>query len=706
MYQKSAIPAKFKKLFHKVIPTCYTKVVLDGHLNTGRIYMPYAYIQKFTLIASLLYAPTSFGLYQPTALLLANAEENSWKNDSYSLDPIISELAINIQQQYAPLIVSRQLVHRLIRYQEQNKADQLDPSTKMHELFTHLKKRQLSHGGDVWGDMGISYTLHKAHQEATTNALSPEMGQFLSQQPQIINYFFAARVPLHLWQVYQVKNRKTNSLEPFYALVPPLMPTSNTKNPKRSLISLKLVAFFELHKQAMDESRNTQRADYCTISGELVASMLRALRRKITTQEPPRKLVLSLSGHGCYTRSQFGKAADRIQPKNFESLPTQDQCEREAKEDLGGSIAGLHIPELTSLLTHLDKDNSIAFFYYDTCYSGNQHLVLPYTKKDGTPLEFKYPIVSRCVDSGCSYLSHSVLGATPDGKLRLTCPIDPKAFFEKTSGWCSLSKEERKASSLKPAFLAMIGDTANNNVSMRDSKTTEFIPLLAKNHRRITHESACNPEQLIFKKKQHHLFLDHNAIAGTIVAKAPLIRSSILTNCTHYLASLECTDPKDRAPLDFMSHIFFHDYNKGAVNRMIFFIRTLKLITQGKPHMFHDVMIMHHAIWQNNKNSFAVWRNPKKTILKKSTYTIGFARPSNKNLENVRDFTPLEAHTTLLYYLKLKAEEMSYIEAPALPIAAPHAFDDTVIKEFCEKMYGQKKCNLKTTRKIWKLLGW
>lgn len=668
--------------------------------------MPYSYIQKFILIATLLYAPLSFGLYQPTALLLAQEEENGWKNDSKPLDPIISELAINLQQQAIPLIVSRQLVHRLIRYQEQAKVDQLNPSTKMHELCTHLKKRQLTHHDDVWADPGISYTLHKAHEEATLQALPPEMGQFLREQPHIINYFFAARVPLHLWKIYQVKNRKTKTVEPFYILLPPLMATYSQKNPKTALIALKEIAFLQTHKQATTESLHTQRSDYCTISGELVACMLKALRRKIMSKDESRKFLLSLSGHGCYTRSQFGKVADRIQPKNFASLPTKDQCEREAKEDSSGSIAGLLIPELTALLTRLDKDESIAFFYYDTCYSGNQHLVLPYTEKDGTPLQFKYPIVSRCVDSGCSYLLNSMLGATPQGKLKLTCPIDPKRFFEKIIAWCSLSAEERKVHSLKSAFLAMIGDTTNNNVSMRDTSATGFIPLLAKNHRRITRESAHDPGKLIFKKKQHQLFLDHNVIPTPIIAKAPQIRSSILTNCTHYIKSLECTDPKNRTPLDFICHLFFHDYNKSAVNRIIFFIRTLKLITQGKPHMFHDVLILDHTIWHNNKNSFVLWRNPKKTILKKPTYTIGFVGNSNKTLEKVREFNPLETHTTLLYYLKLKAEEMSYIEAPALSIAAPHAFDDSAIKAFCEKMYNEKRCNLNTTRKIWNLLGW
>ncbi|MGE0009755.1 MAG: hypothetical protein AB7F19_04375 [Candidatus Babeliales bacterium] len=668
--------------------------------------MQYSCIQTLLFLIFLLSIQASNCLYQPVAIHLADQEENPYKSEASLVDPILTDFAINVQQQHASLITSRQFVHRLIRYQEQSAQDQLNTSTRLYAFCKSLASLQSALGLSPVTTPSISFTLYKANEQSgsTPSLIPPHIRGFLRQYPDLLTYFFISQVPLSRWQIFQVINpdTRTITIEPFYVLLPPNTVPSKKKNSKKKGIRLSKVLFSDIHQQALNESQATQHADYGPIPAWLVHGMLKALQKKLTS-DPQQKssLIISLTGHGKYTRSQFGVVADRMQPSTLKAVPRLDQYKDEEK-DTHGRIACLTVQEFRKLLLRLDKDASTAFLHYDSCHSGGQHLVLPYMHEDDKPIRLNFPTVSRCIDSGVSALEFFHLGTTMQDPIVLTCPIDPKSFFEKVVTWCKVRNDTRENNHLKPAFLAMIGKRERNNVCIRDAGAVEFVPLLTPQHRAITHLNT-REEQFTFKKKRHDLFLGHNRISQPIQAIIPRIRSCIPTNCAHFIKELNCTDPQDRAPSDLLTKIFFHKHNLSSLNRLIFFIKTFRLTTQGKTHTLHDFMIMQHPLWGKTKNSFALWRNPK-TPNGDRTYTLTCWQNAQSKLGDLQKVDPVKARQALLYYLALDPSQHSYLEVPSLFSAAPHAFDDTAIKEHCINTLKSKEHGTRAILKVWRML--
>ncbi len=674
---------------------------------------------RFNAVRTLLffiYLTTSnlcLGMHIPVALLFEQHQNNPLHGDSSPIDPMLAELAIHIDQQCTPLVVSRQLVHQLIRHQAQFKAWQKDRSTKLGTLVKYIMHYTKTHSSQPVPNFAHIYSIRNRDPEKPTVNLTPtqlkygnKIVQFLENHPNLVSYLFVTEIPIADWKVYQIKeSKKPQSNVPLYVLMPPTRTTVSTA-PQNSACTLVEVGMDTVMRTALSESPDAQRADYQRLSARTISRILQVIRSSGSTATSSNKLILSLGGHGLYTRSKFGIAVDRIKPATFHEIPTPDQYALEAK-DSTAAIAGLEVPAFKKLLSLLQANGSTELLYYDSCYTGNHHLVLPYQGKPGASCTLSFHAATRGIDAGLSYHDHFKMGFDPKkAALSIICPMDPKKFFERTSAWCALPQEVQKPDELKAAFLAIIGNRQRNHVMLRPAGSSEFSPLVTGKSLCITPEMLQDSKKPITLKKRGQIFLRHNKIDRPIKGQMPMIRSAIPTNSTMYIREMDCTDTKNSSMLAMLSHIFFHPYNQGAINRMIFFVKALTLHTQNTTHKLRDVLIVHNTCYQHQRDSFAIWKNPKKQLLSLPTYSLARSSP-NKGLleENVENTTSQQARNTLLFYLGLDTQEQSYIEAPPLQAAMPDAFDDSKIREHCAQAYANNRINGMAITKIWNLLN-
>lgn len=671
-------------------------------------------VQRLLFFIYLATSTLCLGMHIPVALLFEQKEENALESDSAPVDPMIAELAIHIDQQYAPVVASRQLVHRLMRHQAQFIAAQKDRSTKLGTLMKYIMRYTQTKNSQP--SFAHTYSLRNLEPESPSQQFTQtelkygnKIVQFLEKHPNLVSYIFITQIPVSAWKAYQVSsNKNPNNSPPLYVLMPPSSTALSTQAAKSGSYSLKEIPMDAVMRTAVAESPDTQRADYQALSARSILSCLEVLRAHLggTGTASASKLMLSVGGHGRYTRSQYGILADRTKPTDFTALPQPAQYTLEAK-DSASAIAGLPVPTFIKLLSFLDAKKNTDLVYYDSCHTGNQHLVLPYLNKAGTPRALSFHAATRGIDGGLSSHDHFKMSFDQTKPtLSIRCPMDPKKFFERMSAWCELPQETQQADKLKSAFLAIIGNRQRNNVMFRPASTAEFAPLVTRKSLCITPEMLQESKQpIMLKKNKGQIFLRHNMVDRSITGTMPKIRSAIPTNSIHYIKAMAYTDPNNGSMLDMLSHIFFHEHNQAAINRMAFFVKTLMLTTQNKTHILYDVLVLHQTYWQNQKSSFVVWRNPRRIPMVTPTYNVAWAPQSQGLLkENVEDMTPLTAHVTMLYYLGLGTKEQSYIEAPPLEVALPQAFDDSKVREHCAQAYANNECNEKMITKIWHLL--
>lgn len=710
MYQKSTIGAKFKPLLANSTRMVYSLselniIFVPKESLTVRTVTPLIYSLFILILHS-----TSTCQHIPVAILL-NLPGTVLEADlTCTLDPILCELVLHLDQKHTPVIVSRQLLHALIRATRSAHTASLDSTT--HLAFCKQLLTQYAASYDPTQTLslksayiGQNLPVHAANKEEKFPELFQKIESCVSAQRCSLLYMLVNQLDLDAWQVFTVQKRNGTDSYPLYVLLPKSTdaPIQYTINHDKK--SLKSIPIDVVKKTALTESDDVQQSDnQSRVYAKSIGRALQSLHANISTASAECSFIITLGGHGYYTRSSYGIVSDRLKPTELSELSALDQNAREPK-DTAGCICAFSIDEFRQLLRILNTKVSTSFLYYDSCYTGNNHLHLPYLKKDGTPLTLNFTVATASADSGVSKRDGMFLGIDRNDptNMHIKCPMNPKGFFENVQRWLNSSSNKDL---LRTVLSPMLGEDHSIASMVRLPKAKTFTPHLDSQHVHVSTERARTMAEIIIPEPDCHLFLGHNVIKPPICGYVPTIRSLIATNGVHYIHHATCVDLSHREILQLLTDMFFHKQHSYAMNRMIFFIKHLKLTTSGQTHSLRDVFALHHRHSSSQKNNFVIWHTAKKRKPYKTQFH--FARQSETGQLEENSAQPFSKHwtyQTILHYLSLGTQQQSYIEAPALLTAHPQAFDDAAIRTHCATACMDHKFTRKEVAKIWKLLG-